>query len=68
MGSPDTILPSEQKAVAAVIEELQRQALENASRLKVRLTRVNLRANDEIDVDSWLGGHQPDGRRPPKES
>jgi len=52
MGSPDTFLPLEQKAVAAVIEELQRQALENPSRLKVQRTRINVRVNGEIDVDA----------------
>ncbi|WEX87148.1 hypothetical protein PZN02_003507 [Sinorhizobium garamanticum] len=42
----------EAKAIAAVAEELERQAAENPSKLSVRRTRGKLTVNGEIDVDA----------------
>ena len=42
----------EAKAINAVIEELQRQAAENPSKLQVRQTGDKLAVNGEIDVDA----------------
>ncbi|MCG5483688.1 MAG: hypothetical protein KK482_08200 [Sinorhizobium meliloti] len=42
----------EAKAINAVIEELQRQAGENPSKLQVRQAGDKLAVNGEIDVDA----------------
>ncbi|MFC0805600.1 hypothetical protein ACFHWW_09030 [Ensifer sp. P24N7] len=42
----------EEKAINAVIEELQRQAAENPSKLQVRQAGDKLAVNGEIDVDA----------------
>ncbi|ASQ02974.1 hypothetical protein HR059_13320 [Sinorhizobium meliloti WSM1022] len=42
----------EAKAINAVIEELQRQAAENPSKLQVRQAGDKLAVNGEIDVDA----------------
>ncbi|MCA1440223.1 hypothetical protein I6F07_08360 [Ensifer sp. IC4062] len=42
----------EAKAVAAVTEELERQAAENPSKLSVRRTTGKLTVNGEVDVDA----------------
>ncbi|MBB4189551.1 hypothetical protein [Sinorhizobium terangae] len=42
----------EAKAIAAVTEELERQAAENPSKLSVRRTGGKLTVNGEIDVDA----------------
>jgi hypothetical protein len=42
----------EAKAIAAVVEELERQAAENPSRLRVSRAGDKLTVNGEIDVDA----------------
>ncbi|WEX74263.1 hypothetical protein PYH37_001655 [Sinorhizobium numidicum] len=42
----------EAKAIAAVVEELERQAAENPSKLRVSRTGDKLTVNGEIDVDA----------------
>ncbi|WP_331374243.1 hypothetical protein [Sinorhizobium chiapasense] len=42
----------EAKAIAAVAEELERQAAEDPSKLRVSRTRGKLTVNGEIDVDA----------------
>jgi hypothetical protein len=46
--------PLEQKAITAVIEELQRQAAENPSALQVTPKEACLEVNGEIDVDALV--------------
>jgi hypothetical protein len=55
MGSGDMINePLEAKAVTAVIEELERQAAENPSKLKVERKKDAISVNGEIDVDALV--------------
>ncbi|MCZ4093035.1 hypothetical protein [Sinorhizobium psoraleae] len=42
----------EAKAIAAVVEELERQAAENPSKLRVSRTGDKLTVDGEIDVDA----------------
>ncbi|PST18570.1 hypothetical protein C7U60_17125 [Mesorhizobium plurifarium] len=44
----------EAKAIAAVIEELQRQAAENPAKLQVRQAGDKVAVNGEIDVDALV--------------
>lgn len=44
----------EEKAVTAVIEELERQAAENPSKLKVRRSGDSVAVDGEIDVDALV--------------
>ena len=46
--------PLEAKAITAVIEELERQAAENPSRLKVERKGDAISVNGEIDVDALV--------------
>ncbi|MER9332863.1 hypothetical protein NKJ06_02400 [Mesorhizobium sp. M0293] len=46
--------PLEAKAIAGVIEELERQAAENPSKLKVRRHDETIVINGEIDVDALV--------------
>ena len=52
MDTPDLSEPLETKAITAVIEELERQAAENPSRLKVRRTADGMKVDGEVDVDA----------------
>lgn len=47
-------LPLEAKAITGVIEELERQAAENPSRLKVRRNGDKVVIDGEVDVDSLV--------------
>lgn len=44
----------EAKAITAVVEELQRQAAENPSKLQIRRVGDKLAINGEIDVDALV--------------
>lgn len=44
----------ETKAITAVVEELERQAAENPSKLSVRRTGDKLTVDGEIDVDALV--------------
>lgn len=44
----------ETKAITAVIEELERQAAEDPSRLRVSRTDDSIRVDGEIDVDALV--------------
>lgn len=46
--------PLEAKAITAVVEELERQAAENPSRLRVRRTGERVTVEGEIDVDALV--------------
>jgi hypothetical protein len=46
--------PLEQKAITAVIEELERQAAENPAGLKVRREGDRVTVNGEVDVDALV--------------
>lgn len=46
--------PLEAKAIAAVIEELERQAAERPRKLKVRRTGDRIEVDGEIDVDALV--------------
>ncbi|ALA20278.1 MULTISPECIES: hypothetical protein [Chelatococcus] len=46
--------PLETKAITAVVEELERQAAENPSRLRVRRAGERVAVEGEIDVDALV--------------
>jgi hypothetical protein len=53
MGTRDmTGPPLEAKAIKAVIEELERQAAENPSKLRVRRNGETITVEGEVDVDA----------------
>jgi hypothetical protein len=53
MGTRDmTGPPLEAKAIKAVIEELERQAAENPSKLRVRRNDETITVEGEVDVDA----------------
>lgn len=47
-------LPLEEKAITLVIEELERQAAENPSKLKIRREGDRVIVNGEIEVDALV--------------
>ncbi|MGN6303498.1 MAG: hypothetical protein ACTHNH_01680 [Mesorhizobium sp.] len=47
-----TDTPLEEKAITAVIEELERQAAENPSKLEVRRNGDKISVHGEVDVDA----------------
>lgn len=46
--------PLEEKAITGVIEELERQAAENPSKLKIRRDGDRVIVNGEIEVDALV--------------
>jgi hypothetical protein len=46
--------PLEAKAITAVVEELERQAAENPSKLQTRRNGDRITVNGEIDVDALV--------------
>ncbi|MCV0396113.1 MAG: hypothetical protein K5872_04960 [Rhizobiaceae bacterium] len=46
--------PLEEKAIAAVFDELERQAAENPSKLQVRRKGASIEVNGEIDIDALV--------------
>jgi hypothetical protein len=46
--------PFEKKAIAAVVEELERQAAEDPQKISVKRTEESLIVNGEIDVDALV--------------
>jgi 5-formyltetrahydrofolate cyclo-ligase len=56
MGTRDMndVLPLEEKAINAVIEELERQAAENPEKITVKRTGATVSVNGEIDVDALV--------------
>ncbi len=46
--------PLEAKAIAAVIDELERQAAENPAKLKIRRDADKTIINGEVDVDALV--------------
>lgn len=55
MGSGDMIeQPLAEKAAIAVREELERQAAENPSRLRVRRKGADIEVEGEIDIDALV--------------
>ena len=53
-GDPTGKLPLETKAIAAVVEDLERQAAETPSRLQVRRSGDKIVVAGEIDVDALV--------------
>lgn len=54
IGDMSDAQPFEQKAVNAVLEELERQAAENPQKLNVKRTGETVTVNGEIDVDALV--------------
>lgn len=52
--SDQPLQPLQQKAAAAVIEELQRQAAENPEALRITMRDSSLNVEGDIDVDALV--------------